>query len=126
MIWQFDYDPESGAPSRRRPFATLRPDQGFPDGCTVDAEGHLWSTNYGGWSVARYHPDGREVAELRLPTAQITSCAFGGADLRTLYITTAAQRLTPDDLRAQPDAGSLFAVRVQVPGVAETPGRLTD
>ena len=120
MIWQFDYDPESGTPSRRRPFVVLRPDQGFPDGATIDAEGCMWSTNYGGWSVSRYRPDGSEELEIRLPTAQITSCAFGGANLDMLYITTAAQRLLPEDLAEQPDAGALFAVRAPVRGLLET------
>ena len=119
MIWQFDYDPGSGTPFHRRPFVTLRADQGFPDGATVDAEGFVWSTNYGGWSVVRYSPDGEIDLEIRLPTAQITSCAFGGPDLHTLYVTTAAQRLTPAELGDQPEAGALFKVRTAVRGLAE-------
>jgi sugar lactone lactonase YvrE len=118
-IWQFDYDPDTGTPSRRRPFAELRADQGFPDGATVDADGCVWSTNYGGWSVVRYTPDGHIDLEVQLPTAQITSCAFGGADLDTLYVTTAAQRLTLAELGAQPDAGALFEIRTAVHGLPE-------
>jgi sugar lactone lactonase YvrE len=119
MIWQFDYDPGSGVPSRRRPFVELRADQGNPDGATVDAAGCIWSTNYGGWSVVRYTPSGEIDREIPLPTAQITSCAFGGPDLATLYVTTAAQRLTPDELAEQPDAGALFEVRTAAHGLAE-------
>jgi sugar lactone lactonase YvrE len=125
VIWQFDYDPGSGTPSRRRPFAELRADQGFPDGATVDADGCIWSTNYGGWSVVRYTPDGLIDREVQLPTAQITSCAFGGADLDTLYVTTAAQRLTPAELGDQPDAGALFEIPAAVHGLPEADAVVT-
>jgi sugar lactone lactonase YvrE len=125
VIWQFDYDPDSGTPSRRRPFAELRADQGFPDGATVDAEGCVWSTNYGGWSVARYRPTGEIDLEVQLPTAQVTSCAFGGANMDTLYITTAAQRLTPAERADQPDAGALFELRTTAHGLTEADAKAT-
>jgi sugar lactone lactonase YvrE len=119
VIWQFDYDVDTGVPSRMREFTHLRPDQGFPDGATVDTEGYVWYTGYGGSSVVRCSPDGQPDLELRLPTSQITSCAFGGADLDTLYVTTAAQRLSPQQLAAQPDAGALFRIETTARGVPE-------
>lgn len=92
---------------------------GAPDGCAVDAEGHVWTTRFGAGLVLRIAPDGQVSDEVALETAQPTSCALGGSDLRTLFVTTARQRLNEAALRAQPAAGHLFAARVAVPGLAE-------
>jgi sugar lactone lactonase YvrE len=92
---------------------------GRPDGATVDSEGCLWSARYQGGCVARITPEGRIDRVIELPASQVTSCALGGADLRTLYITTARQKLTPADLDSQPLAGALFAVKVEVGGLPE-------
>jgi len=92
---------------------------GRPDGATVDADGCLWSARYEGGCVARITPQGRVDRMISVPASRVTSCAFGGADLRTLYITTARQKLAPEELRAQPLAGSLFAVRLDISGLPE-------
>lgn len=110
----FDHDPETGRIGRRRRFAEI--DRGRPDGLTVDAEGGVWVALWGGWGVRHHAPDGRLVATLDLPVAQVTSCAFGGPDLATLYITSAATGLSDPD--GQAHAGSLFAC---VPGVSGRP-----
>ena len=102
--------------SRRQTFAVIPDDLGLPDGLTVDAEGGVWVALWGGSGVHRYLPDGTLEAKVDLPVAQVTSCAFGGDDLATLFITTSAQGL-PDP---EPEAGSLFAVR---PGVAGLPAQ---
>lgn len=119
-IFAFDYDPEAGAISRRRVFANTTGRQGRPDGSCVDAEGYLWNCEYGGWRVVRYAPDGRIDGAIPVPVANPTCCCFGGPDLRTLYITSATQRLTPAQLADQPLAGSLFTVRPGVSGLAES------
>ena len=119
-IFAFDYDPDSGAIAHRRVFANTTGHQGRPDGSCVDAEGYLWNCEYGGWRVLRYAPDGRIDGAIPVPVANPTCCCFGGPDLRTLYITTATQRLTPAQLADQPLAGSLFAVRPGVAGLAES------
>jgi sugar lactone lactonase YvrE len=73
---------------------------------------------WGGWHVVTFDPrTGREVSRLRLPAANVTACAFGGDDLRDLYVTTARVGVAPDELRDQPAAGGLFRVRVDAPGV---------
>lgn len=91
-----------------------------PDGMCVDAEGCLWVAFWGGSCVRRFSPDGRLLAEARLPVTQVTSCAFGGADLDELYLTTASAGLSSDAARGQPLAGGLFrchpGVQGQVPG----------
>jgi sugar lactone lactonase YvrE len=92
---------------------------GRPDGATVDAGGCVWSARYEGGCVAQITPDGRVDRIVEVPASRVTSCALGGADLRTLYITTARQRLTAAELAAQPYAGAVFAVRVSTPGLPE-------
>ncbi len=117
----FDYDLADGTVRGRRPFADVRADtaDGHPDGLAVDAEGAIWVALWGGGALHRYTPDGRLDTVLPIDVACPTSCAFGGEDLRTLYITTAHQ---PDAQgRFAPDAGRLHAVRVPVPGPAPTP-----
>ena len=74
---------------------------------------------YGSGCVARIASDGRIDATVALPVSQVTSCAFGDAGLRMLYITTARQRLTAAELRNEPLAGAVFAVRVAVGGLPE-------
>ncbi len=92
---------------------------GRPDGATVDADGCVWNARYDGSCVARITPQGRVDGIIEIPASRVTSCAFGGADLRTLFVTTARQKLTREELIAQPLAGSLFAVRLDVCGLPE-------
>ncbi|MFE6968993.1 SMP-30/gluconolactonase/LRE family protein [Isoptericola sp. NPDC057653] len=102
----------------RRPFATVDPADGVPDGLAVDAEGGVWVALWGGSVVRRYAPDGRPDAEVRLPASQVTACAFGGERLDTLYVTTSRQGLAAG---AEPEAGSLFRVEVGVRGLPALP-----
>ena len=93
--------------------------EGMPDGATVDSRGYLWSARVGAWAIVRYAPDGTVDRTIDLPVKRPTSVMFGGDDLRTLYITTATRSLSPDELAAQPHAGAVLAVRVDVPGLPE-------
>lgn len=99
------------------PFAHIDPSEGFPDGPTVDAEGCVWIGLYSGWEARRYSPRGELIGRVRFPASNITKLAFGGEDMRTVYATSAQQGLAPDKLAAQPEAGSLFMFRADVPGV---------
>ena len=110
-----------GSLGATRPFVRIAAEDGFPDGPTVDAEGCVWIGLYCGWEARRYSPEGALVGRVRFPTANITKVAFGGDDLRTLYATTARQGLSAEQLAAQPEAGNLFAIPVDVPGL---PGAL--
>jgi sugar lactone lactonase YvrE len=111
----FDFDPESGTIANRRPFVTIDAADGAPDGMTIDAEGGVWVALWGGGAVRRYDADGRLDLVIDLPVSHPTNCAFGGADLRDLYITTATIQLSPAQRASQPAAGALFRCR---PGVA--------
>ncbi len=91
---------------------------GVPDGMTLDADGMLWVAVWDGSVVRRYRPDGAVESEVRLPVSQPTSCAFGDADLGTLYITSARDELTAEELAAEPHAGGVFACRSGVVGRA--------
>ena len=105
-----------------RPLQILGPADGAPgrpDGACVDSAGCLWSARYGGGAIVRITPAGKLDRVIELPTTQPTSCAFGGTRLDELYITTAAQKLTPEQLSAQPAAGTLLVCRPGVSGVPD-------
>lgn len=117
VIRAYDYDRAGGAISSERVFTQA--DDLHPDGACVDAEGCLWSCQYGGWRIVRYTPSGRLDRVLDLPVANPTCCCFGGKALDTLYVTTATQKLAPDELAKQPLAGSVLALRPGVRGLPE-------
>ena len=119
QIWAFDFDLETGAMENKRVFAAIAEDAGVPDGATVDADGFVWCAHMFGSRVSRYAPDGSLDRAIALPVPQVTSCAFGGADLETLYITTASLRMDRAALAEQPLAGALFAVDPGVRGLPE-------
>lgn len=114
----YDFDADTGALGAMR-VLNAEGIAGRPDGAAVDAEGGVWSARYGGGIVARILPDGRVDRIVALPATQVTSCAFGGTDLRTLFVTTARQKLSAGELAAQPEAGGLFAVDAGVAGLPE-------
>ena len=87
-----------------------------PDGVTVDADGGVWVALWDGGAVHRYTPQGRLDRVVEVPGGFVTSCAFGGADLSTLYITTARGGLSASELQASPSAGGLFTADVGVSG----------
>jgi sugar lactone lactonase YvrE len=127
VINAYDIDPITGGASNRRVFARIDPSAGVPDGSTVDAEGYLWSTHWGGWGVTRYAPDGSIDREIEIPVKNVTSCAFGGEDMTTLFVTTASiefiegRWVTMDDsgFDAAPLTGGIFAVDAGVRGLPE-------
>jgi len=116
-IYAFDVALD-GTLSNKRLFVTLE-GGGHPDGMAVDTGGCLWVAVFGGWRIDRYAPDGAKIGEVRFPCANITKLAFGGADLCTVYATTARKGLSDADLAAQPLAGGLFTFRVDTPGLPQ-------
>jgi sugar lactone lactonase YvrE len=113
----FDHDPATGRVSGRRPLATVEDGAGYPDGLTVDADGCVWVALWDGAAVRRYTPGGELDRVVRLPVPRVTACAFGGAHLTDLYITTARVGLSP----APPLAGSLMVLPGAGKGLALPP-----
>lgn len=113
----FDFDAQRGKLSNRRRLVAIEAEDGMPDGMAVDSAGFVWVALWGGGAVRRYGPAGELDSVVRLPATQVSSCTFGGADLRDLYVTSASRGRSADDRRRQPDAGAVFRVRVDVPGV---------
>lgn len=101
------FDPVTGTLSEPAVWRRLDKGDGYPDGMTTDRDGRLWIAHWAGGCVTCHAPDdGRELARIVLPTSNITNVAFGGPDLRTLFITSASAELPAP----QPLAGALFAV----------------
>lgn len=116
-VQAFDYDLETGDLSRPRVAIDLSAVAGFPDGCTIDVEGHLWIAFWDGWCVMHWDPvRARLLDTLRIPVAKVTTCTFGGPRLDTLFVTTASCHLTAAERRAQPAAGFVFAANVGTSG----------
>jgi xylono-1,5-lactonase len=121
QIFAFDFDSANGTLSGQREW--LRFDaalDGSPDGMTTDADGRIWIAHWGASCVTCHTPSGELLLRLDLPTRFVTSVAFGGDDLRTLFITTACNDLTAEQKKQEPDAGGLFAVALDVRGLAPT------
>ncbi|MDR1959566.1 MAG: SMP-30/gluconolactonase/LRE family protein [Planctomycetaceae bacterium] len=120
QITAFDYDRRRGEIGNPRIILRFPEDQtvGRPDGMTVDGEGHLWIAHWMGGRVSCWNPDnGQMLEEIRLPVSRVTSAAFGGADLATLYLTTASHGMPDTEKAKEPLAGGLFAVSPGVKGI---------
>lgn len=121
VIWKADYDPDGAAVSRERVFVEVGPGPGSPDGSTVDADGCLWNAEWGADRVVRYTPAGVLDTIVDLPVPHVSAPVFGGADLTTLYVTTAREHMTPSD-PAWSGSGSIYAVDLTglAVGIADT------
>jgi sugar lactone lactonase YvrE len=117
-IWAFDYDTEMGAPSNQRVFVDMKSLPGRPDGAAVDQEGCYWICGNDAGLVHRFTPQGKLDQSLSVPVKKPAMCAFGGTDMKTLFVTS----IRPDniDLSVQPLAGGLFALRPGVGGIPES------
>ena len=116
-IWTFDYDTATGTPRNRRVFVNMKPLPGRPDGAAVDADGCYWICGNDAGLVHRFTPDGRLDRSIAVPVKKPAMCAFGGANLDVLYVTS----IRPDgvDLAEQPLAGGVFALQPGVQGLPE-------
>ncbi len=114
----FDFDLVRGEITNRRVFVTIDPAEGKPDGLVLDAEDHVWVALWGGAKVIQFAPDGSRVREIALSAPRTTKPAFGGPDLRDLFVTSAWINMTPEERTAAPDSGCLFRCRPVSPGRA--------
>ena len=113
-IWSYDYDGATGTIHNEAVFFAAF-DRGLPDGSTVDAEGYLWDCRYDGGCIVRLFPDGKIDRVVEMPVRKITTCTFGGTDLKTLFVTTASVDAAPSERLA----GGLFAIQCEVSGQEE-------
>lgn len=90
-----------------------------PDGAVVDSQGYVWNAQWGAGTVIRFAPDGSVDRVVTVPVSRPTCPAFGGKDLKTLYITSAREGLSAEQLAKEPYAGGVFAIDVDVPGLPE-------
>jgi xylono-1,5-lactonase len=119
VVYAYDCAPD-GTLSGKRVFVRYAEGvPGHPDGSAVDAAGHVWVSLFGGSRIERYAPDGTLAQTNPMPCPNITKVAFGGADLRTVFVTTARKGMSEEALAAHPLAGGVFTFRVDVPGLPQ-------
>jgi sugar lactone lactonase YvrE len=124
IIWRQPVDAKTGWPMGEKQVfvdlsATSSSPEHKPDGAVVDAEGCLWNAQWGSARVARYSPDGQFLSAIDLPTGHTSCPAFGGADLGTLYVTTAQQKLPQERKEWWETAGQVFEARLEIAGTIE-------
>ncbi|MDC8784956.1 SMP-30/gluconolactonase/LRE family protein [Roseateles koreensis] len=133
-IYALDFDVTTGAVGERRVFARFPPRAagqplanygGRPDGAAVDVDGCYWVAMFEGQRLLRLSPEGQVLQDLALPVRCPTMPTFGGPDLRTLYVTTAREKRPAEELAAQPWAGCVLKIRVEIPGLAPCKVRLS-
>ena len=117
--YAYDLDMDDGAVRNRRLFADHRTTGERPDGACVDVDGCIWMAFFAGGRIVRHRPDGTVDRIIRLPVTNPTCLCFGGKDLRTLYVTSAAKFLSAGQLAAEPLAGALFAIEGVGQGLPE-------
>ncbi|MGS2722666.1 SMP-30/gluconolactonase/LRE family protein [Porticoccus sp. GXU_MW_L64] len=117
-IFSYKYDMSSGKLSAQNLFAAT-PENHYPDGAVTDSNGQLWSAHWGGRCLQSYTPQGKVAQRIEIPTAQPSCLAFGGPDLTTLFVTSARQDLTAQQLAKDTQAGNLFVLQTTITGLAE-------
>ena len=118
-IWRAAYDPKTGTPGDPEVFFDTNAVPGRPDGGTVDAEGCYWQAGIDGWQLYRITPEGRIDMTVDMPVERPSKPMFGGAHLDVLFVTSLGVGLSEG--RAQPEAGSLFAVTgLGIKGLTQT------
>jgi sugar lactone lactonase YvrE len=117
-VMAYDYDLATGDIANPRPVVTVPPEMGWPDGMTSDTEGMLWVALWGGAKLARWNPaTGQLLEQIPFPAFNVSSCCFGGPDLTDIYVTTARQGMTPEQLTKYSLSGGLFRIKTNIQGM---------
>jgi L-arabinonolactonase len=122
-IRQCDYDAASAGVANVREFVRFAKTDGLPDGSVIDAEGCLWNAAWGAGLVRRYAPDGRVLDQVAVAAKNPTCPAFGGDALDDLYITSARQEMSADELASTPGAGGVYRATTGLRGISDAPFR---
>lgn len=117
-IFRHPFDVNTGHLGRRELFAEIPEAEGIPDGAAVDSDGGYWCALHGGSRLRRYTSSGAVDRDIALPVSQPTMCAFGGATNDELYITSASDKLSPEQRQREPLAGALLRLRPGERGIA--------
>lgn len=118
-IFAYDFDLKEGTLSNKRVFVSFVSSGGVPDGLTVDSEGCIWSAVGRLGQVVRISPSGKILRTISFPVPGITSCTFGGEALKTVYVTSARENMSLEEIQKYPLSGSLFSFETDVSGVLE-------
>ena len=118
-LWLYDFDLDTARISNRRLLVDYEGTGVKPDGCATDTDGCVWIAEVHRSRVARYTPDGKLDQVVNTLTRRPTSVSFGGADNRTLFITTRADGMSEEELIKEPLAGTVLSARVATPGLRE-------
>lgn len=117
-VKSYFFDPIRGDIKFEKIIVEIPENQGLPDGMTIDHEGKLWIAQWGGFGIGRWDPEnGQLLSRIDLPVPNVTSCAFGGEDLEYLFITTASQSLSKQQLEKYPLSGSVFVMKTGSKGL---------
>lgn len=119
VVYCFDYDMKTGTATNKREFIRFPHGNGRPDGAAVDSAGNYWTALYQGQRVVQINPQGEIIAEYPVPAIYPTMVAFGGENLKTLYISTCRAAHTEEELRQYPQAGGIFSIELDVAGLKE-------
>lgn len=119
IIFRFAYDRQTGHLGSKTEFVHLDEPGGIPDGAAIDREGGYWCAVHGAGLLHRYTSDGKLDSVIPMPVSQPTMCCFAGDDLKDLYITSAREKLSQEQLRKEPNAGGMFRLRPSVGGQAK-------
>jgi sugar lactone lactonase YvrE len=118
-VQSFLFDLETGDLLFEKIAISINKKIGTPDGMCMDEEGMLWIAQWGGFGVYRWNPlTGMMLDKIDLPVPQVSSCAFGGQNLDHLFITTARENMSSNDLKDYPLSGNVF---IAMPGVRGIP-----
>lgn len=119
-ILAYPFDAQRGELGARSLFAQI-PEAvgGVPDGAAMDSDGGYWCALHGAGRLRRHHANGTVDRDIALPVSQPTMCAFGGPSLDTLYVTSSAEDLSPQQLRDEPHAGALLSLRPGETGIVK-------
>jgi len=119
-IWAYDYDADHARIINRRLIYDFVDEPGLPDGSVVDSEGFIWNAEWNGYRIVRISPDGVLDRVVEVPVKNPTCIAFGGDDLKTLYITTSRLMMSESELASMPTSGGLYALEIDVAGIVDT------
>jgi sugar lactone lactonase YvrE len=118
QVQSFVFDQGTGHIQFEKIAITVDKEAGSPDGMCLDEAGMLWIAQWNGFGVYRWNPlTGTLLDKIEVPVPQVSSCAFGGPEMDQLFITTARENMTPEQIREFPLSGNIFIARPGVKGI---------